>query len=686
MNGWKDIKISKKMYIGFGMIILLLTAIAVWAFLGISQILDNAGEVIEGNKLDASLAQKEVDHLNWMQEVNALLTDKNITELNVEMDDHQCAFGKWLYGKEREEAVSMIPSLEPILKNIEEPHRLLHESASEIKSIFRQADPMLPGLMAARANDHHVWAETIQSALLAKKTSLSVEKNPDKCELGQWLQSPEAEKIYREAGPEFQAEWDRMIAVHEQLHESAVTLEQQMKRSNTAGIAFFTNTTYPLLERTLEHLRNLKALAEDDLINMNEANRIFTEKTQPSLVGVQTILGELRSEVRSNLMTDQQMIEAAIITRQGVLIMSVIAFVIGILLAYIIARGITVPLLKGVAFAEKLSSGDLTVTVDLNQKDEIGQLADALNHMKRSLTEVVSQVIRGADNVADGSIQLSSTAQQISQGAAEQAASAEEISSSMEQMGANIEQNSDNSVQTESISREAANVVEQGGSSVLETVEAMKNISEKISIIEEIARSTNMLSLNAAIEAARAGEHGKGFAVVAAEVGKLASSSKTAANEISELAGSSVHQAIRTGELMQEIVPKIKNTADLIQEISASSKEQKSGASQVSQAINQLDTVIQQNASASEEAAAMAEELSSQAENLKQLISFFKIDASETTPLIQNGRSPAGKRKKKTEVEYNPVSGFQSQPKSQLPKEMTEIEYTASHEDSFVEF
>jgi methyl-accepting chemotaxis protein len=156
----------------------------------------------------------------------------------------------------------------------------------------------------------------------------------------------------------------------------------------------------------------------------------------------------------------------------------------------------------------------------------------------------------------------------------------------------------------------------------------MRNIAEKISIIEEIARNTNLLALNAAIEAARAGEHGKGFAVVAAEVRKLAENSQKAASEISELSKTSVDIAEQAGELLTKIVPDIQKTAELVQEISAASSEQKSGTEQINKAIMQLDGVIQQNASASEEMASMAEELSSQAEQLQATMEFFTTNGN----------------------------------------------------------
>ncbi len=305
-----------------------------------------------------------------------------------------------------------------------------------------------------------------------------------------------------------------------------------------------------------------------------------------------------------------------------------IAFVISMGISFFITRSITSPLAVGVGIANKLSEGDLTMTIDVKGKDETSQLLLAMKNMVDRLREIVADVKSASDNVGSGSQQMSSSSEEMSQGASEQASSVEEVSSSMEEMVSNIRQNADNAQQTEKIAQKSANDARDSGKAVAETVIAMKDIAGKISIIEEIARQTNLLALNAAIEAARAGEHGKGFAVVASEVRKLAERSQAAAAEISKLSSSSVEVAELAGEMLDKLVPDIQKTAELVQEINAASGEQNTGADQINKAIQQLDQVVQQNAAAAEEMSSTAEELASQAEHLQSAIEFFRVNGA----------------------------------------------------------
>jgi methyl-accepting chemotaxis protein len=313
-------------------------------------------------------------------------------------------------------------------------------------------------------------------------------------------------------------------------------------------------------------------------------------------------------------------------TRMIMISASAAVLLIASLAALWIAMSINKGLRNAVQAVQNVAEGDLTRYATINSKDEIGDLLTYVNTMIERLRGVVGDALAASDNVSSGSQELSSSAEQLSQGATEQASAAEEASASMEQMAANIKQNADNAAQTEKIARQSSRDTETSGQAVNRAVGAMRTIAEKISIIQEIARQTDLLALNAAVEAARAGEHGKGFAVVASEVRKLAERSQAAAAEISALSGETVQVATDAGEMLNRLVPDIQKTAELVSEISAACREQDIGAAQINEAIQQLDKVTQQNAGASEEMSATSEELASQAEELQASIAFFRVE------------------------------------------------------------
>lgn len=361
--------------------------------------------------------------------------------------------------------------------------------------------------------------------------------------------------------------------------------------------------------------------------DLSEVERVVTGRIRPLYEPVDKGLDELidlQKRVAQEEYTAAS--ETYSIIRNASIAAIVIGLLLGIGLGILIMRGITGPLSFAVQLARDLSEGDFTRRVTLESKDEIGQLMAAMKEMVSKLSQIVAEVNGSSEALASASEEVSSTAQNLSQGASEQAASVEETTASVEQMSASIEQNTENAKVTDSMSSKAANEARRGGEAVAKTVEAMKSIAEKISIIDDIAYQTNLLALNAAIEAARAGEHGKGFAVVAAEVRKLAERSQVASQEIGEVASGSVSLAEQAGKLLEEIVPAIQKTSDLVQAISAASEEQSSGAGQINSAMEQLNSITQQSASSSEQLASTSEEMSAQAEQLQQLMSFFKIE------------------------------------------------------------
>jgi methyl-accepting chemotaxis protein len=375
-----------------------------------------------------------------------------------------------------------------------------------------------------------------------------------------------------------------------------------------------------------------------------EAITMMNDECRPLLAAIIKLSGEYAeiSAARSVQITQDSETSYA---EQRNLLIGACLLAVGIAAAagVLVTRSITGPINRAVQLADAVASGDLSMRVENEGKDEIAKLLTSLQTMQESLSRVVADVRENAERVASGSFQIAEGSTDLSMRTEEQASALEETASSMEELGSTVRQNADNAKQANQLALCAANVAIEGGDVVSQVVETMKGINDSskriadiISVIDGIAFQTNILALNAAVESARAGEQGRGFAVVASEVRTLAQRSAAAAKEIKSLIDASVERVEqgtllvdKAGGTMIEIVGSIKRVTDIMAEISAASAEQSAGVGQVSEAVSQMDQATQENAALVEESAAAAENLKDQAEALVQSVAVFKLDARQ---------------------------------------------------------
>ena len=573
-----------------GSILLLLTATVIWAAIGLSTTLHQGTQAADGNKLRSELLSLEIKHDAWNNKVRNFLNDPENNPLKVKTDPKTCSLGKWYYSDERNKVEDLIPEIKAEMAALEDPHAKIHLSAKKIKEAYKPSDPHLPGMLESIEKDHITWVSAVQNALLSHHNKINANSDATICSLGKFFTSEEAKQA-ASRNAEFAELLNDVKEPHKKLHALVNEMNEALLAADRRTLtSLYEDELIPTLAEVRYTIRSMKRIADKELAGLAKAREIYETETTKNLNQLKKHLHNIADISQENIISDKAMVASAGKTRNGAITVGIIALLIGIALSFFISRSLTAPMKKAVSMLDDLENGHLDTRLDMNRKDEIGQMAETMDRFADSLqdevvatlqrlangdltfniqprderdllrgslqklgvdlNQIMQQIQTASDQIDSGSSQVSESAQALSDGAAQSAASVEEISSSMNEIGSQTSTSSEYAQEANQLASSARTSADTGSERMAEMISAMgeineagQNINKIIKVIDEIAFQTNLLALNAAVEAARAGQHGKGFAVVAEEVRNLAARSAKAASETAELIEGSVEKA-----------------------------------------------------------------------------------------------------------------------------------------------
>ncbi|WP_347115457.1 methyl-accepting chemotaxis protein [Leclercia sp. S52] len=613
INRFMNLKVGRKLFLGFSVLLILTLAILASGLLGLNNIQDKVTKNGVTTNLFNALSTVRLNRTNFQYTLDQKYLD-NVNAATARMQDTLATLNTFSWTPDGKASLdSTAAAVNSYIETLVPFTRALSEKKISEQKISSQVLNDNAELVAGMSRDA---AQSPETELLTAQVAFAMSDIDSQVTAYRQHPTPEMEKMIQsrlEAG----------------------------KHNITQLISLMPEAQKPMLQAALDNMHNIEGELEHYRAIWTEQSNLSTALTGKAL--------NLTNAIQAMYDRQQKKVDETVSSVQMQMpTVAAIGIVLAVLLALGITHSITRPLIETLRVAELIAKGDLTATLSSNRRDEPGMLMNAVATMNENLKNIIHDVRNGVDSVARSASEIAAGNMDLSSRTEQQSAAVVETAASMEELTSTVALNAENAKHARTLAQEASVNATEGSQIAQKVIDTMKNvrqsshrISEITTVINSIAFQTNILALNAAVEAARAGDQGKGFAVVAAEVRTLAQRSAQSAKEIENLIGESVefvdtgyNLVEGAGDAMSRIEGSVAQVRDIMSEIAAATDEQSRGISQIAQAMAEMDTTTQQNAALVEESSAAASSLEDQAVQLEKVVAVFKVSDSSPSRAV----------------------------------------------------